>query len=72
MGAVLLQNGKPICFHSETFSKTVINYLTYDKELFGLVESVNKWKQYIMGKKTLIHIDHQLLQSRNKLQQSLH
>ena len=62
MGAFLLQNGKPICFHSETFSKAVANYPTYDKELFALVESVNKWKHYLMGKETVIHKDHQLLQ----------
>ena len=58
MGAVLLQNGKPIYFHSETFSKVVINYTTYDKELFSLVESVKKWKHYIMGNETMIHTDH--------------
>jgi hypothetical protein len=37
MGAVLLQHGKPICFHSETFNGAVINYPTYDKELYALV-----------------------------------
>jgi hypothetical protein len=31
MGVVLLQYGKPICFHSETFNGAVINYPTYDK-----------------------------------------
>jgi hypothetical protein len=31
MGAVLLQYGKIICFHSETFNGAVINYPTYDK-----------------------------------------
>lgn len=36
-------------------------YLTYDKELFSLVESVKKWKHYLMGKEIVIHIDHQLL-----------
>lgn len=58
MGAVLLKKGKPICFHFETFSKTVMNYLTYDKELFALFESVKKWKHYLMGKETVIHTDH--------------
>jgi hypothetical protein len=37
MGAVLLQHGKPICFHSETFNGVMINYPTYDKELYALV-----------------------------------
>jgi hypothetical protein len=50
MGAVLLQHGKPICFHSETFNHVVINYPTYDKELYALVKSVKKWKHYLLGK----------------------
>ena len=31
MGAVLMQHKKPICFHSETFTSTIVNYPTYDK-----------------------------------------
>ena len=50
MGAVLMQHKKPICYHTETFSKTIINYPTYDKELCALVQSVKKWKHYLMGK----------------------
>jgi hypothetical protein len=38
MGAVLLQHGKPICFHYETFNGVVISYPTYDKELYALVQ----------------------------------
>jgi Ni,Fe-hydrogenase I cytochrome b subunit len=40
----------------------VINYHTYDKELYALVQYVKKWKHYLMGKETVIHIDHQPLQ----------
>jgi hypothetical protein len=75
MGIVLMQRGKPICYHYETFTQAVIKYPTYDKELCTLVKSVNKWKHYLMGKKTIIHIDHQplqYLQSQTKLQQSRH
>jgi hypothetical protein len=53
----------------------VINYPTYDKELYVLVQSVNKWKNYLMGKETTIHTNHhrlQYLQSQTKLQQSRH
>jgi hypothetical protein len=50
MGAVLLQHGKPICFHSETFNGVVFKYPTYDKELYALVQSVEKWKHYLLGK----------------------
>jgi hypothetical protein len=58
MGAGLLQYGKPICFHSETFNGAVINYPSYDKELYALVQSVKKWKNYLLGKETIIHTDH--------------
>jgi hypothetical protein len=75
IGAVLMQQRKPICYHSETFTKVVINYPTYDKELYALVQSVKKWKHYLMGKETIIHTYHQplqYLQSQTKLQQSRH
>ena len=75
MGAVLMQHEKPICYHSETFTSAVVNYPTYDKELYALVQSVKKSKHYLMGKETIIHTDHQplqYLQSQTKLQQSRH
>eukprot|EP00253_Pinus_taeda_P013823 PITA_13823 len=62
MGAVLMQQKKLICFHSEKFSQAVINYPTYDKELYALVQSVKKWKHYLIDKETIIHTDHQPLQ----------
>jgi hypothetical protein len=42
MGAVLMQYRKPICYCSETFNQAVVNYPRYDKELYALVQSVNK------------------------------
>ena len=61
MAAFLIQHGKPISFHSETFNGAMIKYPTYDKELYALVQSVKKWKHYLMGKETIIHTDHQPL-----------
>ena len=49
MGAVLTQHSKHICYHSETFNPAVVNYPTYAKELYALVQSVKKWKHYLMG-----------------------
>ena len=62
MGVVLMQHGKPICYHSKTFNSAVVNYPTYDKELYALLQTVKKWKHYLLGKETVIHIDHQPLQ----------
>ena len=57
MGVVLLQHGKPIAFHFETFNGVVTNYPTYEKYLYALVQSVKKWKHYLMGKDTIVHTD---------------
>jgi hypothetical protein len=61
MGEVLMQRGKPIFYHYETFTQAVINYPTYDKELYALVQIVKKWKHYLMGKEIIIHTDHKPL-----------
>lgn len=50
-----MQHGKPICYHSETFNSAVFNYPTRDEELYALVNSVKKWKHYLMSKETVIH-----------------
>jgi len=42
MGAVILQHGKPISLHSDIFNGVVINYPTYDKDLYALVKTVKK------------------------------
>jgi hypothetical protein len=75
MGAVLMQYRKSIFYHSENFNQVVVNYPTYDKELYALVQSVKKWKHYLLGKETIIHTNHQplqYLQEQTKLQQSRH
>jgi hypothetical protein len=75
MGAILIQYHKPNCYHSETFNQVVVNYPTYDKELYALVQSVKKWDHYLLGKETIIHTYHQplqYLQAQTKLQQSQH
>eukprot|EP00253_Pinus_taeda_P021300 PITA_21300 len=72
MGAILMQHKKPISFHSKFFNGVVTKNPTYDKELYVLVQSIKKWKHYLMGKETIIHTDHQplhYLQSQSKLQQ---
>jgi hypothetical protein len=72
LGAVLMQGGRPVCYHSELFHGAVLDYPTYDKELFAIVQAVKKWKHYLLGKETIIHTDHQplqYLQSQSKMQQ---
>lgn len=62
MRVVLMQGGRPISYHFEVFHGAVLSYSTYEKELYALVQVVNKWKHDMMGKETIIHTYHQPLQ----------
>ena len=60
-GAVLMVGSKPVWYHSKMFLGGVLNYPTYDKKLYHLVQVVKKWKHYLMIKETIIHTDNQPL-----------
>ena len=39
IGVVLKQGGHPMAYHSETLAEAKVNYNTYDKELYSLVQT---------------------------------
>ena len=61
MGAVLLQNGRAVAYHSEKFGGAVLNYSTYDKELYAVVRALKTWQHYLLGREFIIHTDHETL-----------
>ena len=61
LGGVLLQEGKPITYFSEKLSGPVMNYLTYDKELYALVHTLETWQHYLWPKEFVMHSDHESL-----------
>jgi hypothetical protein len=74
MGVVLMQGGY-VFYHFENVHWEFLNYPTYDKEIYSMVQAVKKWMHYLMGKETIIHIDDQLLQylqGQSNLQQTRH
>ena len=75
MGVVLIQGWMLVCYNFEIFHGNILNYPTYDKELYALVPAVKKWKHYLMGKEPIIHTDHQplqYLQAQSELKQTTH
>jgi hypothetical protein len=42
IGGVLMQDGKPIAYFSEKLNGPILNYSTYDKELYALVRSLRR------------------------------
>lgn len=51
VGAVLLQQKRPISFFSRAFSGAHLFKSVYEKELMALVLAVQRWRQYLMGQK---------------------
>eukprot|EP00253_Pinus_taeda_P034489 PITA_34489 len=62
IGVFLTQHGHPVAYHSETILDIVPKYSTYGKEMYSIVQACRQWKHYILGKETVIHIDHRPLQ----------
>ena len=48
IGGVLCQDGHPIAFHSEKLNSEKLNYSTYDKELYVLVQTLRHWRHYLL------------------------
>ena len=61
VGAVLMQNQRPIAYHSQALKGKSLALSTYEKELLALVVAVKKWRPYLLGRPFVIKIDHQSL-----------
>lgn len=61
MGAVLCQNGHPICYFSKKFCRRMLTASTYVRELCAITTAVKKWRTYLLGRKFTIHTDQRSL-----------
>jgi hypothetical protein len=59
--AILMQEGQPIAFMSQTLKGKAIFFSTYENELLSLVFAVQKWRPYLLGQYFIIKTDQQSL-----------
>jgi hypothetical protein len=61
LGAVLMQQGKPIAFFSKSLGVKSISLSIYEKEALAILEALRKWRHYLLGSALIIRTDQQSL-----------
>ena len=61
IGAILLQNSRPIAFFSKHLCPRMQRASTYVHELHAIMSAVRKWRHYLLGHHFFILTDHQSL-----------
>lgn len=57
IGAVLMQDRRPIAYTSKKLGVKNQSLSTYEKELMALYTAVTKWKHYLLGNEFIIKTD---------------
>ena len=66
LGAVLMQEGKPLAYASRALSDTETRYATIEKEMLAIIFSLEKWHQFTYGRHVTVYSDHKPLESITK------
>jgi hypothetical protein len=53
IGAVLMQEGRPVAYFSEKLSDAKLKYSTYDKELYAVIQASRQWELYLIGMESI-------------------
>lgn len=59
LGAVIMQENKPLAFYSRKLNGAQRRYTTGEQELLSIVETLKEFKNILLGQKIVVHTDHQ-------------
>ena len=61
IGAILMQDGRPLAYTSKALSPSHQYKSTYDKEMLAIVRVATRWRPYLIGRRFQIKTDHKSL-----------
>ena len=61
LGACISQNNKPIAFYSRKLNPAQTRYITTERELLSIVETLKEFRTILYGQKIIVHTDHENL-----------
>ncbi|GAU12466.1 hypothetical protein TSUD_229990, partial [Trifolium subterraneum] len=68
IGAILMQDKKPIAYFSKALGKRNLTKSAYEKEMMAVVLAIQHWRPYLLGRKFTVYTDQkslrQLMQQR--------
>jgi hypothetical protein len=62
IGVVLIQDNGPVAYFSEKVNDAKRKYSTYDKEFYAIIQSLKKWRHYLVLKEFVLYSYNQALQ----------
>jgi hypothetical protein len=61
IGVVLMQEGRPLAFESQTLKGKDLNKPIYEKEMMAIIHALKKWCPYLIGRHFKVKTDHDSL-----------